>query len=351
MSTDITDEHELKADIDKLRASFPKTQDLYREVCALMFFRYGIAPTANKLYQLVRKGSMSTPAEALTRFWEDLREKSRVRIEHPDLPNNLKEAAAEMTMALWASAQSLAQESLATFKADAQAAIAQAQAQRTTAESECNAARSSLAQSQQTLHDALVRMSELEQSLAAANATNVLLESQLQQARIDQESREQKLEDARRAFSVDLEKMREATKMTEARYQAAEKRALLDIDRERTHAAKLQKELTMIRASLDETSQRHGTEVAALQHQIGELRQNAGVLEGKLQSLTTSSLKLERDYNESLNQLVGLRDKLLKSENESQEWKNHAHEYLRRLNELQRAAKPKRSKRPLAHHS
>ncbi|GAB3552032.1 hypothetical protein GCM10027343_37040 [Noviherbaspirillum agri] len=52
----------------------------------LLFFRYGITPTTNKLYQLVRKGSMSAPAEALNKFWEDLRDKSRVRIEHRDLP-------------------------------------------------------------------------------------------------------------------------------------------------------------------------------------------------------------------------------------------------------------------------
>ncbi|MFD2272575.1 DNA-binding protein [Undibacterium arcticum] len=61
---------QLIADIDRLREQFPQTQDLYREVCVAMFFRYGMTPTANKLYQLVRKGSMSAPAEALNRFWE-----------------------------------------------------------------------------------------------------------------------------------------------------------------------------------------------------------------------------------------------------------------------------------------
>ena len=55
----------------------------------LLFFRHGIAPTANRLYQLVKKGSMNAPAEALARFWATLREKSRVRIEHPDLPAEL----------------------------------------------------------------------------------------------------------------------------------------------------------------------------------------------------------------------------------------------------------------------
>ena len=85
-------EAKIKAEIEALKVHDLDTQDLYREVCAILFFRYGITPTANKLYQFVRKGSMSAPAEALARFWSDLREKSRVRIEHPDLPEGLKAA-------------------------------------------------------------------------------------------------------------------------------------------------------------------------------------------------------------------------------------------------------------------
>lgn len=72
----IVNENQLIAEIEKLREQFPNTQDLYREVCTLLFFRYGTAPTANKLYQLVRKGSMSAPAEALNKFWSDLRERA-----------------------------------------------------------------------------------------------------------------------------------------------------------------------------------------------------------------------------------------------------------------------------------
>ena len=86
-------DHQLAVEIERLRVDFTDTQDLYREVCVLLFFRYGVTPTANKLYQLVHKGSMSAPAEALRTFWEDLRKKSRVRIEHPDLPEALKTTA------------------------------------------------------------------------------------------------------------------------------------------------------------------------------------------------------------------------------------------------------------------
>src|SRR3546814_17939626 len=112
MTTSMTNDAALTRDIEALRERFTQTQELYREVCALLFFRYGITPTANKLYQLVRKGSMSAPSEALTKFWADLREKSRTRVEHPDLPTALKDVAVELVATLWTNAQVSAQESL-----------------------------------------------------------------------------------------------------------------------------------------------------------------------------------------------------------------------------------------------
>lgn len=118
---------QIAADIDALRARFPQTRELYREVCALLFFRYGITPTANRLYQYVRKGSMATPAQALARFWSDLRERSRVRIEHPELPEELRQTAGELVLQLWARAQEGAARG---YREQASAAAAQVEAAR-----------------------------------------------------------------------------------------------------------------------------------------------------------------------------------------------------------------------------
>ncbi|MCR4470043.1 DNA-binding protein [Burkholderia sp. SCN-KJ] len=90
----------MAAEIECLRAAYPKTRELYREVCALLFFRFGQAPTANRLYQLVRKGRMGMPTEVVAEFWVSLREKCRVRIERPDLPRDLQAAAGELVAAL-----------------------------------------------------------------------------------------------------------------------------------------------------------------------------------------------------------------------------------------------------------
>src|ERR1700709_369640 len=100
MSNAPPDERRVAVEIDRLRAEFPKTRELYREVCALLFFRHGITPTANRLYQLVRRGSLGTPTAVLGEFWADRREKSRVRIEHPDLPADLGAAAGELVSTL-----------------------------------------------------------------------------------------------------------------------------------------------------------------------------------------------------------------------------------------------------------
>jgi hypothetical protein len=44
---------------------------------------------------------MSTPTQVLGQFWDELREKSRVRVEHPDWPADLGAAASELVATLW----------------------------------------------------------------------------------------------------------------------------------------------------------------------------------------------------------------------------------------------------------
>ena len=175
MDTSLINESQLLTEIDRLREQFPHTQDLYREVCVLLFFRYGMTPTANKLYQLVRKGSMTAPAEALNKFWEDLREKSRVRIEHPDLPEALKTSAGELVATLWSTAQAKAHETLDAYRSEAQASVAQAKAALSTAESERDCACRALESVQHTLAESTARIGALEQQLSAAGATLVVI--------------------------------------------------------------------------------------------------------------------------------------------------------------------------------
>src|SRR5471030_1134278 len=193
-------EPQLHADIAKeielLRAQFPRTQELYREVCVLLFFRHGITHTANRLYQLVKKGSMSAPAEALTRFWATLREKSRVRIEHPDLPAELQSATGELAAALWTRAVDMAQDQLAAAQLEAQRSVADAQARQAQAEAERDQVRQEQTGSAAALDKAQARITELERALAVSEATASALQDQLGLAQQGEQQLQRALETA-----------------------------------------------------------------------------------------------------------------------------------------------------------
>lgn len=278
-------EAKIIAEIEALKAHDLETQDLYREVCTILFFRYGITPTANKLYQYVRKGSMSAPAEALARFWSDLRDKSRVRIEHPDLPESLKAAAGELVASLWSQAQEGAQESLAAFRLEAQELVANSQQACEAADQARVAAQTEVNQTRGALRDANERMLQLERNLAAESARTQSLEQQLEAAGRQQITLEAALAEARRDYSAELEKSRVELRRTEERLVANEKRALMEIDHEREMTAKIQRDLQQLRKNWLISEERQRNDLAASKSELVETRQKLGVAEGKQNEL------------------------------------------------------------------
>lgn len=300
-------EAKIIAEIEALKAHDLDTQDLYREVCTILFFRYGITPTANKLYQFVRKGSMSAPAEALARFWSDLREKSRVRIEHPDLPEGLKATAGELVASLWSQAQASAQEGFVIFRQEAQdkvseslRAVATADQGRIAAETESNRTR-------ETLRAANERILDLERDLAGERARTESLEQQIESARHQQTSLEVALADARKDYSAELEKSRQELRRSEDRLAANEKRALLEIDHERQMAVKAHRELLQLRNSSLENEEQLRFELAASKAELADTRQQLGVTEGRQEELKAGNEK-------QLEELAALRLTLVKQE-------------------------------------
>lgn len=349
MDSHLPNEKPLFADIDRLREQFPQTQDLYREVCVLLFFRYGITPTANKLYQLVRKGSMAAPAEALNKFWKDLRDKSRVRIEHPDLPDALKKAAGELTATLWATAQAAANESCASFRSEAQAVVVEAKAALAVAEADRDAVRQACERTQQALDQANNQCATLDQQLAAVGATNAAMDGQLQQAKTENDAHQQRLADARRDFAAELDKLRAAAALADERFRAAETRALLEIDRERSAAAKLQKELDSVRTSVNQAAERHRSEIATLQGQVGDLRQKTGMLAGNLQAVAENRDLALGELKAAQAQLTDATTQLSVARSEAQTWRQQAEQAQQLVAQLGEASKPVRAlRRPKA---
>ncbi|ASI67945.1 hypothetical protein BA022_04745 [Diaphorobacter nitroreducens] len=248
---------EIQAEVEALRERFSDTKTLYREVCALLFFRHGITPTASKLYQHVRKGSMSAPAEALAKFWEELRDKARVEIDHPDLPDALKQAAGQAVSVLWAQATELAREELKVLRVEArtevqsaQAVAQEAQQQNTTLEAQIQATQDKVIELESRLQGLAGELDQERRAHAASNARGDALSRQVDELKLEQSK-------SRQHFSAELEKGRAAIDEAAQRATEAERRALREIDRERTARAQADKQLEQLRGKLAETERDH----------------------------------------------------------------------------------------------
>ena len=295
MSDVLSPDAALAAEIERLKAAFPKTRELYREVCALLFFRHSITPTANRLYQLVRRGSMGTPTAVLGEFWTELREKSRVRIEHPDLPADLGAAAGELVATLWTRASTSAEASLDGLRIEVEAQRAEAQQSVVAARDELGRTEAALEQRTAALLAAQVEVRELEKAQAEGRAQRQALETEVERIRAALAARDRELVEVREGFSRDLEKQREAAERAEERLRASEKRALLEIDRERSTATKLQKELDEATRRTDRKDADHRRASEAVQAQLGDARHQAGVLQGRLDAVQAENSRLQAE--------------------------------------------------------
>ncbi|CAE6870432.1 hypothetical protein R69658_08125 [Paraburkholderia aspalathi] len=258
------DEQALQADIAALRDRCADTRELYREVCALLFFRYGITPTANKLYSLVRKGSMNTPADVLNQFWQDLRNKTRVKIDHPDLPDAMKQVAAEAVLTIWRAASETATAELAALRAEARHQTHEADAVRDQAAADLNVVRQAVAATQAELEATRTQLAGMRDALAADREAHAATNARLQETRWQLDEAGNQLVQVKAEFTAELERARESASAAEERAVSHEKRALLEIDQERTARQKSEKQLEELRAQLQAT--RTKLKDAAVQH-------------------------------------------------------------------------------------
>nr|WP_242665842.1 DNA-binding protein [Paraburkholderia ginsengiterrae] len=260
-----------------------------------MIYGHGVTPTANRLYQLVRRGSMGTPTAVLGEFWAELREKSRVRIDHPDLPADLGAAAGELVATLWTRATASAEAALDALRGEVEAQRVEAQQSVVAARDELGRTETALEQRTAALLAAQVEIRELDKAQAEGHAQRQALEGELARIRAALAARDQELVEVREGFSRDLGKQREAAERAEDRLRASEKRALLEIDRERSTAAKLQKELDEAMRRADHKDADHRRAIEAIQAQLGDARHQAGVLQGRLDAVQTENLRLQTE--------------------------------------------------------
>ncbi|MDX2219220.1 MAG: DNA-binding protein [Burkholderiales bacterium] len=271
MTDTVIDEKALQADIDEARSKITDTRALYKWVCALLFFRYGITPTTNRLYQLVRKGSMGTVTTALSTFWQDLREKSRIQIDHPGVPDSLKSAAGELVHALWEKANVEAKTQFDAAMTESSAKVAAAESAAGEAHRIMEALRSESSIFSQRIEAMTAEKATLAGTFEDERRAHSATSASLAAARADAATLRQDLADTRRDFAAELEKAREAVRLTQERLDAAERRALLEIDHERTARAEADKVVLRLRTDLATSEKAANARIQTLAGENGEL--------------------------------------------------------------------------------
>lgn len=306
-------EKQIQAEVDNLREKFRNTNDLYREVCTLLFFRYGITPTTNKLYRFVRKGSMSVPTKALNDFWKELREKSKVRIEQPDLPADLSELAGELIIKLWSKSQADAQESLTTLRNEIELKATELSTERDVIERLRNEAVLKLQNAKHQIINQSHKIKELELSLINSNEQNNLLGEKLTQSITKQDELSQTL-------NTDIEHLHRLIKEIKEKEKNKLSVLTLDLSKEQSHTAQLKVDLNTAEKSYIKLHEQDKKMVDFLKTELGDLREKVGELNGKLQYTQASNVQLNALITAKEDKLKKMTAKLTNLKVQEESW-------------------------------
>jgi chromosome segregation ATPase len=190
---------------------------------------------------------------------------------------------------LWTRATASAEAALDALRAELEAQQVEAQQSVVAARDELGRTESALEQRTAALLAAQVEIRELDKAQAEGHAQRKALEAELERMRAGLAARDRELVEAREGFARELAKQREAAERAEERLRASEKRALLEIDRERSTATKLLKELDEATRRADRKDADHRRALETLQAQLGDARHQAGVLQGHLDAIRAAN--------------------------------------------------------------
>jgi chromosome segregation ATPase len=292
MSNVIINEHQLQNQIDELKKQFKDTKEIYREVCILLFFRYGITPTANKLYQYVRKGSMSAPADALNRFWIELRDKSRVRIERSDIPESIGSATGDFVSKLWVEAQKAAQSGFTDAINEAKNEILKYKLETETANKNHKEIQARLTESNLKLENALKKLSETDYLLRSNSQILADKEKSLKTLKNDNNALIRQIDDLKHSFSKDLQLVNSSLQKAEYRYLSLEKNALLEIDSYRQQIKKIERSVALLERDAKKDKNNNLKLIDRKQSQITSYSEKLGRCLGQLIALRSENRML-----------------------------------------------------------
>ncbi|PNE59678.1 hypothetical protein A8H39_00575 [Paraburkholderia fungorum] len=300
----VVQQEEIAREVERIKSQVDDTREIYRQVCRVLFLRFGVTPTANGLYQLVRKGTMGTPGAVLKEFWQEIQAKARIRIDRTDLRPELVDFAADMVGTLWERALADADAGLDLERSQIRADRAQAEAEVLQAREEVLRKHAEVVRIETQLGDSRAEIRMIESRLAAALEGKRNLEQEVAAFREEIRLRDEALDRARTDFATELAATREQAQQAATRYEEASRRSMLEIDRARTASAAVQRTLEDVRQRSTETEAGLRDEIDRVQRDVSRERHRVGVLEGELAlrllSESRSGAARQRRISESL---------------------------------------------------
>ncbi|MBF5007934.1 DNA-binding protein [Diaphorobacter caeni] len=97
-------EAEIAAEVTKMKAAFTPRALMVQRVAEIMFDAWGEKPSANKVYEHIRQGSISDINNDLKQFWDGLRRRKAGGREVEGIPSNLSAESGELIKSMWVTA-------------------------------------------------------------------------------------------------------------------------------------------------------------------------------------------------------------------------------------------------------
>jgi flagellar biosynthesis GTPase FlhF len=278
-----------------LRARIPADahrKEKSREAASLLFFEHGIYPSAKVVLSYTQQGSLTDINRDLHEFWQDLRDKARVKLDAPYLPPELLESFADALARLWDQAVTNATAAFDAERMEAEAQVGMAQRRMAEAELQASSMLERAQASEAQLRQERERRETSEKRVEVQMAEIEALQSSLVKWQQQAESEARARQEAEQRFSRDLEAERTLRQHDSERYDGEIKFVKLQIDSARTAERELRDQLKAVNehkdAELSGYRQRanHAADaVAAIKLELAEVRGLNRGLERQLASI------------------------------------------------------------------
>lgn len=220
-----------------------------RLAASILFFEHGIYPSAKAVLECTQQGSLTDINRDVQEFWRDLREKSKVQLDAPALPDELLATFSEGLRSLWALAAAKADEGLDALRQEAEDQVRVAKLHAVEARQAQLVAEERIQAVEQELREERARREAAETRAEVQSAEIESLTGSIEQWRRRHADEAGARREAEERFSKDLDAERAVRQSEAERYQGEVRFAKQQIDAAREAERRTRDEVAVDMAS------------------------------------------------------------------------------------------------------